>query len=80
MRIVMRVVTITFVSNGRPKPLRPSGTKEGGATGEFGSMSDRRRRASLTHADTKTWSVSHQLAANVTRTYLGSQEKKQMER
>jgi hypothetical protein len=38
MRTAMRVVTNTFVTNGRAKLVRPSGTKGAGVIGEDGFM------------------------------------------
>ena len=42
MRRVMRVVTITFVPNGRVKAAKLNGPREGGAIGEFGFTGSRK--------------------------------------
>jgi hypothetical protein len=42
MRTAMRVVTIKFEPNGSEKAARPNGTREGGATGEFGFIRSKR--------------------------------------
>src|SRR5258708_33664755 len=72
MRPAMREVTITFVPNGREKAARPSGTREGGAIGEFGFMRSRRSRTTLKHTDTKKWLVSPSSLPLSLSPYLGS--------
>ncbi len=62
-------------SNGRVKAARPSGTREGGAIGEFGFMRSRRSRTTLTHTDTKKWLVSARSLPLSLRPYLGSKFK-----
>jgi hypothetical protein len=53
MRIIMRVVMIAFVHNGRKKVAKRNRTREARATGGVGLMRGRRWRNSLKHTATK---------------------------